>query len=562
MKRNTRLILLLLIALFPAVAVRAQTPKRATSASSDVWPIRMVVLPDTQYYYHLPRPSSILTWESMARWVSDSVKPMNIQAVLHVGDFVNNKKPYEYNGFSPGVSMFDNKTLYLIAEGNHDDHREYEKVYPLKRNAVNKAAFGGYYNAKAPNRMASMYLKKTINGMGFLFITAGWQDRKKGIDAGVMKWLNTVAANHPACKIIFVYHSLLYESPDGSVSWTRSGSAFWNGFLKKHSNIYMAFCGHVTDRSGDGIANGSRVDVGDKGNRVCTTLFNDQWVERGWMRIVEIYQDQRVVHKTYSPFKKQWKTGDAFEFIYNPSTSKSFAIKGSVSRAEGVTMTVSPGGMTATIDASGHYAFADMAKGTYTLTPSRGGYKFSPGSVRVSVTSGNATAPKLTALKTPAHTITAKAGPGGKIRIAPYGVPGASVSQVINTGSDSSAFCPEPTRECVFVRWSDGSTDNPRTFALVSKDITVSAEFAKIMRAVTFKTDGTRGASITGALKQTVAHGRKLTSVTAVAPKGFVFVSWTCAARREDKKNPFKDEWGVRGNETVIANFAPVKKKP
>ncbi len=80
----------------------------------------------------------------------------------------------------------------------------------------------------------------------------------------------------------------------------------------------MTFCGHVYDRSGDGVATGYRKDLGEARNAIHSTLFNSQWIDTnggdGWMRIVEFHKNGRVVHKTYSPYLNKWNKGAGFEF--------------------------------------------------------------------------------------------------------------------------------------------------------------------------------------------------------------------------------------------------------
>jgi hypothetical protein len=55
----------------------------------------------------------------------------------------------------------------------------------------------------------------------------------------------------------------------------------------------------------------------------------------------------------------------------------------------GVTVTLTPGGAVATSDSSGNYSFSGLANGTYTVTPSKGGFTFTPPNRTVSVNGAN-----------------------------------------------------------------------------------------------------------------------------------------------------------------------------
>lgn len=56
---------------------------------------------------------------------------------------------------------------------------------------------------------------------------------------------------------------------------------------------------------------------------------------------------------------------------------------------------------TVTLDASGAYTFPNLPNGTYTLTPGRPGFTFSPATQTVTINGANATAPAFTAVPIP-----------------------------------------------------------------------------------------------------------------------------------------------------------------
>jgi hypothetical protein len=78
-----------------------------------------------------------------------------------------------------------------------------------------------------------------------------------------------------------------------------------------------------------------------------------------------------------------------------------YTISGTVtptSTGNGTTLTLSGAGSgTATGDSSGNYSFANLANGTYTVTPTRAGYTFTPASQTVTVSGANVTGVNFTA---------------------------------------------------------------------------------------------------------------------------------------------------------------------
>jgi len=77
-----------------------------------------------------------------------------------------------------------------------------------------------------------------------------------------------------------------------------------------------------------------------------------------------------------------------------------YSISGTVSgaTASGVTMNLTGAATaSATTDASGNYTFSNLANGSYTVTPSKSGYTFSPTSIAVTLSGANQTGKNFTA---------------------------------------------------------------------------------------------------------------------------------------------------------------------
>lgn len=91
------------------------------------------------------------------------------------------------------------------------------------------------------------------------------------------------------------------------------------------------------------------------------------------------------------------------------SSPTTYSIAGAVTSSgagfQGVTITLSgAGSATATTDASGTFSFANLANGSYTVTPRKTGYTFSPTSSAQTVNSANVTGITFTAAANPSDT--------------------------------------------------------------------------------------------------------------------------------------------------------------
>ena len=82
----------------------------------------------------------------------------------------------------------------------------------------------------------------------------------------------------------------------------------------------------------------------------------------------------------------------------------------------------------------------------------------------------------------------------------------------------------------------------------------VNAE-SQTLFTVTFSTDGTAGASLTGTTPQNIAYGNNCTSVTAVAPVGFYFVNWTGTGGFVTTTDNPLTVTNVAANMDITANF-------
>ena len=112
-----------------------------------------------------------------------------------------------------------------------------------------------------------------------------------------------------------------------------------------------------------------------------------------------------------------------------------------------------------------------------------------------------------------------------------------------------------PDEGYVFVRWSDGRTDNPRTDVATS-NVFVEAIFAReeTQQQFTLTYMAGEGGSITGETSQTVLYGESGTAVTAVPEEGYVFVRWSdgvTTATRTDSN--------VTSDITVTAEFRRIE---
>ncbi len=131
----------------------------------------------------------------------------------------------------------------------------------------------------------------------------------------------------------------------------------------------------------------------------------------------------------------------------------------------------------------------------------------------------------------------------------PHGSVDVTTEQVVNYSESGPTVTATPDTNYHFVSWSDGRTDNPRTDTNVSRNISVTANFASDTFTLTYVA-GNHG-SITGNTIQIINYNGSGTTVTAVPDTDYIFQNWSDGST----SNP-RTDLNVNDNISVTANFS------
>lgn len=124
-----------------------------------------------------------------------------------------------------------------------------------------------------------------------------------------------------------------------------------------------------------------------------------------------------------------------------------------------------------------------------------------------------------------------------------------ATAQTVARGGGGSPVTAVPDEGYHFVRWSDGSTVNPRTDLNVQADTAVTANFAINRYTLTYAAGA--GGSIEGVRSQSSEHGGAGSEVTAVANKGYHFTGWSDGVTSANRTDT-----GITANLSATAGFA------
>ena len=180
----------------------------------------------------------------------------------------------------------------------------------------------------------------------------------------------------------------------------------------------------------------------------------------------------------FTPSSKQVTASCAVQLgvDFTATTSgTTYSISGKVtlsgSGLSGVTMTLSGSGSETTeTDSSGDYTFSGLSNGTYTITPSKSGYTFTPVSKSVTISGSNKTGQNFTATAIATYSIS------GTVTLSGSGL--SDVTMTL-TGSGSGTTTTDTSGNYTFSGLSNGTyTVTPSksgyTFTPTSKSVTIS----------------------------------------------------------------------------------------
>ena len=204
----------------------------------------MVVLPDTQF--------TVNYWPdiyySQMQWIADNKETLNIQAVMHMGDMVNNNNDTEWSIFKKGTDIIDAAGIpWMPMTGNHDDPSWLNRYYDYATYGPGQTWFGGSY---PENKLDCSYWFVTVGQREYMILSLGWAPNWDALE-----WAKGVVEAHPEKNVIINAHALINKDGEllqPGVKYNISsdhpgfpdGIDVWNTF-REYKNVVLAMCGHV-----------------------------------------------------------------------------------------------------------------------------------------------------------------------------------------------------------------------------------------------------------------------------------------------------------------------------
>ncbi len=275
-------------------------------------PFTIVLLPDTQLYSQ-EHPQ---TYVAQMEWIKSRAPQDNIRFVIHLGDIVNRVgEEHQWQNADRAHRVLDGVVPYSIVPGNHDldrkgkeftrDYTVYNRYFPPSRFA-NCPWYGGHMGETNANNFCF------FEGGGKKFMVVSlevWPSDQ------ALEWANGVIAAHRDRQVIIATHSYLHRegrSPQKvkEIS-SNSGQDLWEKLVRKHENIFMVVCGHISGWR-------RQTSTNDAGLPVHEIMFDYQSHPNGgdgWLVTMRfVPAENRIDVMPYSPTLNKYNTTPAQAF--------------------------------------------------------------------------------------------------------------------------------------------------------------------------------------------------------------------------------------------------------
>ena len=239
------------------------------------------------------------SFSNMFDWLVENQESRKIEYVLGLGDTIDTLYTYpesynpiynnrmEWTKARTNLKKLDGIIPYMVVRGNHDDEIGYNQyVCTAEYQAqIDEFYFDSTKTATKGNSMSNCYRKLEIGNHKYLMLGLDYAIGEQGYGDDVIEWANSVIEAHPDYKVIISIHAYLntsgdrmqvsIESSNGDRTATEPltfyGAKLWQKLIRKHSNIFMVFSGHV---SVDNPVVSTH--KGENGNQIINVLVDPQ----------------------------------------------------------------------------------------------------------------------------------------------------------------------------------------------------------------------------------------------------------------------------------------------
>lgn len=283
--------------------------------------------------------------KNIYQWILDNKDEKKIQYVIGLGDITEKGEDWghknndteeetavgdaEWAAALEAISMMDGKIPYSLIRGaGHDGRERFNEWFGDHEGYTQNIT--GYYKE---GRIENVYHTFKIGSVNYMILCLDF-----GAKDDVLAWANELVASHPSHRVIVTTHA--YLEKDGSLletgeaycpsqsyydSTNNDGDDLWNKFVRKHANICMVMCGHMT---ADSVVTSTQ--IGDHGNVVRQILIDPQGLDtssapRGMVAMLYFSADGKQVDvQYYSTITDMYRPSSEFTVSYGATEAADY----------------------------------------------------------------------------------------------------------------------------------------------------------------------------------------------------------------------------------------------
>lgn len=193
-------------------------------------------------------------------YIVDNIESKKIAHVFTLGDITESNAQREWDVAKEAIGKLDGKVRYSLVRGNHDGKQGFLDKFG------NNSEYKKQYKASYLSSLNTA-VEFSAGNLDYLIVNLDYRPSDE-----ILTWANSVVEAHPNHNVIMTTHGYMdsngqkYDADGGN-----GGTAIWEKFVSKHSNIVMTLSGHVDDEVLEAVKN-----TGVNGNVVTELLIDPQ----------------------------------------------------------------------------------------------------------------------------------------------------------------------------------------------------------------------------------------------------------------------------------------------
>ena len=198
----------------------------------------MIALPDTQFLSE-NYPD---IFKKLTKWIADNQETYNIQAVMHLGDMVDDNTDAQWKALTDATDILDNAGVtWMPMRGNHDNSARFNQEYDY--DVYSKKAW--FVDSFKDGELDQHCWQVSEGGRDYLIFSFGYNPSSEAL-----QWADDIIKANPDKNVILTAHAFMYwdstlQDPSDLDVPSTDGQEIWDALGKTNPNVVLGLGGHI-----------------------------------------------------------------------------------------------------------------------------------------------------------------------------------------------------------------------------------------------------------------------------------------------------------------------------